>query len=143
MNTQPILALCGALLAAPALAADWQPLAADATQAAQLDTASIRMDGDEVHVKVLRDYAEVQIEPVDGRWVGYRSKVVTYAVSCAQNRLAPVRWSLHTGSKGRGRMVLAGEAKADPRTKRAHELGDAALIERVCLRIAHLGDTVH
>jgi hypothetical protein len=138
MRLQPILILCGAIAAADVLAADWQPLAADRSEMAQLDVSSVRMDGDEVHVKVLRDYAEVQFSPFDGRWVAYRSKIVTYVVDCADHKVAHLRWSLHARSKGVGRLVMAGEAGAVLRTRRPRELGDAALIERVCLRLAQL-----
>jgi hypothetical protein len=82
------------------------------------------MDGDVVYVKVLRDYAQVQFSPFDGRWVTYRSKVVTYVVNCAEHKLGHLSWSLHARSKGLGRLVLADETGAVLSTRRPRELGD-------------------
>jgi hypothetical protein len=138
MNTKLILALCTSLLAIPAIAADWQPLASEKGQSAQLDFSSIQVDGDEVQVKVRRDYAESQLNVLEGRWFSFRSKVVTYVVDCADQKLAYLQWTLHASGQGRGRVVQSGEAGAVLQSQGPSELGDGLLIERVCTKVAQM-----
>ena len=138
MNLKLILALASSLLSLQAIADDWAPLATDQNQTAQIDASSIRKDGDEVVVKVLRDYTQSQLNVFDGNWVSYRSKVVLYVVDCADGKLAHLEWTLHASGKGRGRVVKSGEAGAVLQARAPNETGDDVLIDRVCTRIAQL-----
>jgi hypothetical protein len=138
MKLKLILALASSLLSLQAIADDWSPLATDQGQTAQIDASSIRKDGDEVVVKVMRDYAKSQLNVFDGLWVSYRSKIVVYVVDCADGKLAHLEWTLHASGKGRGRVVKSGEAGAVLQARGPQETGDDVLIDRVCTRIAQM-----
>jgi len=136
MNTKLILTLVGALVAAPAAAGEWQTVSADAKETVLLQRDSIQIEDGDIQVKVLRDYRVTQLNLFDDQWVAHRSKVLVYSVDCEAGKLAYLTWSLHAGAQGKGRAVAKGQAGGVVDYVKPASMGDAALLDAVCLKVA-------
>jgi hypothetical protein len=136
MNAKLILTLVSALAAAPAVAGEWQTVSADAKETVLLQSDSIQMADGDIQVKVVRDYRNTQLNLFDEQWVAHRSKVLMYSVDCEAGKLGFLEWSLHAGSQGKGRAVVKGKAGGVVDYVKAANMGDAAVLDAVCAKLA-------
>lgn len=136
MNTKLIFSLMLSLglnlVAAGAWAGSWKEITATEQETVSIDHASIQIDGDEIQVKVLRDYADTQLNLLDGRWHAFRSQVALYAVDCDEGKLGHIEWSLHKAGQGRGRVIHAGKVGGVSQVDAPVSAGDRALMFAVC-----------
>jgi hypothetical protein len=136
MNAKLILPLIGALASAPAAAGEWQTVSADTKETLLLQSDSIQIADGEVQVRVVRDYRSTQLNLFDEQWVAHRSKVLVYSVDCEAGKLAILEWSLHSGSHGKGRAAVKGQAGGVVDYVKPANKGDAALLDAVCVKVA-------
>jgi hypothetical protein len=136
MNTKLILTLIGALAGVPAAAGEWQTVSADAKETVLLQRDSIQIEDREIQVKVVRDYRTTQLNLFDEQWVAHRSKVLVYSVDCEAGKLGYLQWSLHAGAQGKGRAVVKGQAGGVVDYVKPNNMGDAALLDAVCTKVA-------
>ncbi len=132
MNAKGILALALSLIATSAFAGPWKEINATEQESVLIDTSSIQFDGDEIQVKVLRDYPSTRLNLFDGQWYAFRSQLALYSVDCADGKLGHLEWSLHTAGQGRGRVVHAGKVGGVTVVDAPTNPGDRALVSTVC-----------
>jgi hypothetical protein len=136
VNAKLILIASSLILCTPAHADSYQTLATDGKETVLLDASSIRADGDEHSVRVVRDFQQRQLNRFDGEWYAHKSQVVVYGVDCENRRLALLEWSVHGSAHGRGQPLYVGRAKSPVYERGLKNLGDAALLDAVCTRLA-------
>jgi hypothetical protein len=136
MNSKLILTLVGALAAAPAVAGEWQTVSADTRETVLLQPDSIQITDGEIQVKVVRDYRNTELNLFDEQWIAHRSKVLVYSVDCNAGKLGLLEWSLYAGSHGKGRAVVKGQAGGVVDYAKAANMGEAALLDAVCVKVA-------
>jgi len=136
MNAKLILTLVSALAAAPVVAGEWQTVSADTKETVLLQSDSIQMADGDVQVKVVRDYRRTQLNLFDDQWVAHRSKVLVYSIECEAGKLGLLEWSLHAGSHGKGRAVVKGQAGGVVDYVKPANMGEAALLDAVCVKVA-------
>lgn len=127
-----LISLSAGLAAGTTWAGAWNEIAATEQESVSIEQASIRIEGDEIQVKVLRDYAEPQLNLLDGRWHAFRSQVALYAVDCDEGKLGYLEWSLHKAGQGRGRVVHTGKVGGVSQVDAPANPGDRALLSAVC-----------
>ena len=131
MKTGLMLVMLG-LASAPAIAGNWQTVAANDTESLRLAENSVRRDGVEVFARVLRDYDGTRLNLFEGDWIAFRSMTAVYAVDCDLGRLRIAEWTLYAGNLAQGGAVWSGRARGAAYFRSERNLGDAALIEAVC-----------
>ena len=136
MKAKVILTLISALFAAPAVAGEWQTVSADAKETMLLQSDTIQIADGEIQAKVVRDYRSPQLNLFDDQWVAHRSKVLVYSVECGAGKLGILEWSLHSGSHGKGRAAVKGQAAGVVDYVKPANKGDAALLDAVCVKLA-------
>ena len=136
MNAKLILTLVTALAAVPVAAGEWQTVSADARETVLLQADSIQMADGEIQVKVVRDYRGTQLNSFDEQWIAHRSKVLVYSVDCDAGKLGFLEWSLHAGVHGKGRALVKGQAGGVVDYVKPANMGDAALLDAVCVKVA-------
>jgi hypothetical protein len=126
------LALASLLVSTPVLAADWQPLGADTQETVLIDASSLRADGDEILVRLVRDYRSEQLSMVAGKLYRHRSQAMVYAVDCTGQQIRHVEWSLHAENLGAGRTVAQGKPRGAAYTQDLRRSGESAMVATVC-----------
>lgn len=94
------------MLAATSASADWRKVGEDAEASYHVDPASIVEDGGLRRVSVVHDYAN----PEPG---GVRSRLVSYEIHCAAERLRSVAASGHSRPMAQGDRLHASERASD------------------------------
>lgn len=125
MNARILVTMFFYLMSTAAAAGTWTQIEANADETVLIDANSIKVSGDDVEVRVLRTYANTQLNLLDGEWYAFRSQVATYAIECKEGKLGYIDWVLHHGAQGKGRVlhkgkvagVLAGDAPASQSEK--------------------------
>jgi len=132
MNAKLIIILATSLIASTAFAGNWKQVDSSEQESVLMDVASIQMNGDEIQVKVLRDYSNIQLNLLDGQWFAYRSKLALYSVDCSEGKLGHLEWILHKAGQGRGRVVHEGKVGGVVFVDAPVNAGDRALVQQVC-----------
>lgn len=134
-----IFALILSLISTAALAGNWTTIENNADESVLIDKESIKISGDEVEVRVLRSYANVQLNLLDGEWYSFRSQVATYAVECKEGKLGYVDWVLYHGAQGKGRAVHKGKVVGVLAGDLPASQGEKVLVSNVCSSDVALG----
>ncbi len=132
MNARLITTLALTLAAFSAFADPWKEVASSEQESVLIDSASIEANGDEIQVKVLRDYPNTQLNLLDGKWYAFRSQIAVYSVDCTQGKLGHLEWALHKAGQGRGRVVHEGRVAGVTSIDAPANAGDRALVSTVC-----------
>lgn len=94
-----------------AAAPEWHAIAQSGTVSAYIDQQSLKFDGPQVHVSVLRNYGQSVVLGHDAAtgspWYPHRSVKLTYTVNCATSQVAMREWQMFDGNFGNGDVVWA------------------------------------
>jgi len=129
-NTASLMFAALAVVAQPALAAEWELLRGNDQQRLSIDPKSVKSRGDETSFKYLVDFRQPQ-----GEFGGkYRSIVVGGALRCKERLIAMKTYEIYAGSTGKGVLLAMPEPKAAEQRFAPVEQGssDEDLYKRVC-----------
>jgi hypothetical protein len=134
MNLRLILAMGSMLVCAPALADQWRQVASTDEEIVLIDTRSVKADGDEVRVRLVRDFHDAQLTFVNGRVQTYQSQLTLYAVDCIAREVRYVEWGLYSAKRAQGSPVAHGKPRGAVYSRTLALPGEGSMLETVCER---------
>jgi hypothetical protein len=120
-----------AVASLPALAVDWDRVAATASQTVLIDRDSVHAFNGDVRARVMHSYSQTQTL---GDIFPHRSNVILYSVDCGKRELGYLQWSMQSQELGAGRTVWADSVNVNGVSyyRAGTDVVDNALVDSVC-----------